>query len=415
MTEFWLGAAALATLAALFVCSPRLFLRARRDVDDLASNRDWFLRRQAELAAGAGDSGVDAGLSDELLRDAQLRLLEQAPESSAVSAGQGRLAWLAPALLVILALASALLYWRLGAAPDVQLKQALDRVVAEGQPSDYRRLMLSVEDRASQRPDNPYYKAMLGRYYMSEGDFQQAYDRYRELTQLAPNDAGAAALAAQAGFLAAGRELRDQDKLLAEQALAIDPHQRTALGLLGVASYEQGDYQAAINYWQRLLVMEDPASPAAEMIEGVIARAEEALAGSPGAARTAVADAVAPSGEDTVSAGVSVRLTLAEGASARPGDTVFVFARNPAAQTRMPVAVQRLDAAALPVTVRLDDAASMAGQKISALPAVDLVARVSPNGQPGAEHATLQAQKSGVVPAEGEQVHTLVLAPVGDS
>ena len=409
MTEFGIGAIALVVLAGLFLCLPGVFLRRRQDIDTQTSNRQWFQQRQTELTPGSGDSGVDAAQSDALLRDAQLRLLEEDGDAVPMATGV-RSKTLAPLLLALLVIGSAGFYWQLGAAPDVQLKQALDKVIANGQPSDYRRLMLSVEDRVAQRPDNPFYLAMLGRFHTNEGEFQKAYERYTALSALAPNDAGAAALAAQSGFLAADRQLREQDKLLAERALALDPQQRTALSLLGVASYEQGEYQAAISYWQRLLAMEEPNSPAAEMIAGVVQRAQEALVASAGAAPL-----TAPVEKPSAGPGVTVRLTLADGAAAAPGDTVFVFARNPAAQTRMPVAVQRLSVAALPVTVRLDDAASMAGQKISSLAAVDLVARVSPNGQPGEQNATLQAQKSGVVPAEGEQVHTLVLAPFGES
>jgi cytochrome c-type biogenesis protein CcmH len=158
------------------------------------------------------------------------------------------------------------------------------------------------------------------------------------------------------------------------------------------------------------------------MIQGVIARAEAALAGEDsavaavGAAPHAVA--VAPAAVPAASvdgAGVTLRLELAQGARTSPGDTVFVFARNPALETRMPVAVKRLTAGQLPVTLRLDDASSMAGQKISELASVDVVARVSPNGQPGEQHATLQAALSDLPPEPGERVHTLVLRPVGDS
>ncbi|MEM0954956.1 MAG: c-type cytochrome biogenesis protein CcmI [Pseudomonadota bacterium] len=411
MSEFGVGALALVALAALFLCLPRLFLRQRQDLDNRASNRDWFQRREAELTPGSGDSGVDIDLREELLRDAQLRMLEEGGEAVS-AAGAGGKRYLAPALLGLLAMGSILVYWNLGAVPDVQLKQALDAVVLEGQPSDYQRLMLAVEDRVRQRPNNPYYLAMLGRYYMTEGEFEKAYARYSELALLAPNDAGSAALAAQAGFLASDRRLSEENKLLAERALALDPQQPTALSLLGVASYESGEFQAAISYWQRLLAMEAPDSPTAEMIKGVITRAREAMDAGGSPTRMLAAESQAVSADN---AGVSVRLTLADGATASPEDTVFVFARNPTAATRMPVAVQRLSVSALPVTVRLDDAASMAGQKISALASVDLVARISPSGQPGEQNATYQAQKSGVVPAEGEQVHTLVLAPVGES
>jgi cytochrome c-type biogenesis protein CcmH len=440
LTSFWPGALLLLLLAAGFLLLPGLFLRRRRREGVLASNRDWYRQREAELEGKRTDSGVDPSQREDLLQDARLRLLDDtatadaaAADAAAADAGDAALKptaagrWWVLSLVLSLAAVSILLYGQLGAAPDVALKQQLDGFSGEGSDADWRRLMLKVEDRAHARPDNLYYQAMLGSFYMEEGDYQRAAELYRELAQRAPNDAGAAARAAQAGFLAAGRKLTQRDQLLAERALSISPHQRTALGLLGMAAYEQGQYQAAINYWRRLLVMEEPDSSSAQMIQGIIARAEAALGGV-SAPEPAVAGAVPPhaavggpaaqSGSTAAEpggTGVTLRLELAKGVRTAPGDTVFVFARNSAIDTRMPVAARRLTAADLPITLRLDDASSMAGQKISDLAAVDVVARVSPSGQPGEQHATLQASISDLPPGPGEQVHTLVLKPVGES
>ncbi len=423
MTEIWWAALLLLALASVFVLLPGWFLRERR-IDTRASNRDWFLQRRAELdtADETRDSGIgrpgatDEALAQDLLQDARLRMLEEADAEARETereAGSLPVAVLLGMLLVV----SAVMYWQLGAGADVALKRQLDAVNEDTSEADYRRLMLAVEDRAAARPDNLYYQGMLGRFYMNEGDYVRARALYLGLSEKAPNDAMAAALAAQAGFLAANRELTPDDQLLAERALSINPHQRTALGLLGMAAFEAGEYLAAVTYWERLLVMEDPQSESAQMIRGVIARARAQasrgeLAAAPPHASPAPAavEQPAPSGP-----GVTLRLELAQGMSAAPGDTVFVFARNPALDTRMPVAVKRLTAAQLPVTLRLDDAASMAGQKISELEVVEVVARVSPSGQPGEQHATFQASASGLPPGAGEQVHTLVLRPVGDS
>lgn len=267
--------------------------------------------------------------------------------------------------------------------------------------------MLMVEERAGQRPGNLHYQAMLGRFYMNGGDYGRAKALYSALAQQSPGDASALALAAQASFLAAGRELDNDSQVLAERALSVDPHQRTALGLLGMVAYEKGQFQAAISYWRRLLAMEDPTSESAQMIQGVIARAESALGGE-------LAAAPAPGAAASGGAGVSIRLALAAGVEAAATDTVFVFARNPAVQSRMPVAVERLTVAQLPLTLRLDDSNSMAGQLISELALVNIVARVSPSGQAGAEFATLQAEISGLQPDGGEQVHQLRLMSASD-
>ncbi len=422
MTEIWWAALLLLALASVFVLLPGWFLRDRR-IDTRASNRDWFLQRRAELETSeeTRDSGIgrpgatDETLAQDLLQDARLRMLEEA-DADAREAGRESGSLPVAVLLGVLVVVSAVLYWQLGAGADVALKRQLDAVNENTSEADYRRLMLAVEDRAAARPDNLYYQGMLGRFYMNEGDYVRARALYVGLAEQAPNDAMAAALAAQAGFLAANRELGPDDQLLAERALSINPHQRTALGLLGMAAFEAGEYLAAVTYWERLLVMEDPQSESAQMIRGVIARAKAQASGGELAAAPPHA-APAPAAAQPVASGpgVTLRLELAQGMSASPGDTVFVFARNPALDTRMPVAVKRLTAGQLPVTLRLDDAASMAGQKISELDVVEVVARISPSGQPGEQHATFQASATDLPPGPGEQVHTLVLRPVGDS
>ena len=75
----------------------------------------------------------------------------------------------------------------------------------------------------------------------------------------------------------------------------------------------------------------------------------------------------------------------------------------------MPVAVQRFPAERLPLTLRLDDAASMAGQKISKLAQVVVIARVSPGGQPGEEHASWQAEIGPLAPSLDTEPRVLVL------
>jgi cytochrome c-type biogenesis protein CcmH len=274
--------------------------------------------------------------------------------------------------------------------------------------------MLLVEQRAGERPQNLHYQAMLGRFYMNEADYGRARVLYLKLIERAPGDAGALALAAQASYLAAGRILDTDSQLLAERALSIDPHQRTALGLLGMAAYENAQYQAAITYWQRLLVMENPDSPSAQMIQGIIDRAQATLTGSDSGTspHTAMLKPAQPEVAAVAGAGIQLRLELAPGSEVNASDTIFVFARNPAVASRMPVAVQKLTVAQLPLTLRLDDSNSMAGQKLSELTEVNVVARVSPSGRPDAQSASYQAELGPLQPAADGPVHALVLRAV---
>ena len=396
MTTLALACLGLILLSGAFYLFPR-YRDQDRPADESGANLEWYRLREAELAEEQNSA---------LTEDARLRLLEDADSSSGEAAAlaadtQGFPRWL---LFPVVAILSVLLYWQLGAARDVTISRQRQTLDVESTPAQMNALIAAIESRAAQRPDNLHYSALLGRFYMGRQDYQRAATIYRDLADAAPGDAQALAYAAQAEFLAAGRVLDDQSRLLAEQALAVDPHQRTALGLLGMASFEQGQYRAAIEYWERLLVTETPGSDSANMIASVIERARENL-GETAPAATVAATAV------PVETGVTVTVAMPEGANYGPGDTVFVLARNPDSGSRMPIAVQRLSASQLPATLRLSDANSMAGQKISEADSVLVVVQVSPNGQPGEASATWLGQAGPVSPGADPDPLEILLSP----
>lgn len=385
MTTLIVACGGLILFSALFYLFPRT--RAGGADEDLKrANLEWYRLREAELAREGGDDLQD---------DARLRLLEdeqqQTSSGGAVSpvAGQSFPLWI---LLPLVAIMSSGLYYFLGAAPDVLIVRQLQTIDDSASPEAMQQLMEDIELRSAQRPDNLHYVAMLGRYYMSEQDYERAARTYGTLTREAPGDAQALAYAAQAEYLASGRSLSDGARMKAEQALAVDPHQRTALGLLGMASFEQQKYRAAIEYWERLLVSEPPDSESARMISSVIASARQKLGedDSPAASLVGAPDDSQAPGAIALESGpgVTVRVALPAGQSVNSSDTVFILARNAASDSRMPIAVQRLQGSQLPVTLRLDDSNSMAGQKLSDTESVVVVVQVSPGGQPGEANAS---------------------------
>jgi len=404
LTLFILACGALVLLSGVFYLMPRDH-PGGVDADLERANVDWYRLRQAELA-GEG--------ADVLQDDARLRLLEDEQQARALAAvpaagSQSFPVWM---LLPLVAIMSSGLYYILGAAPDVMISQQLEALDDSSTPAQMQALMGAVEKRSAQRPGNVDYVALLGRFYMGQEDYPRAAQTYAELVREFPEDPFVLASAAQSQYLAAGRKLSDQSRALAEQAIAIDPHQRTALGLLGMASFEEQNYRAAMTYWQRLLVTEQPGSDSARMITGVMDMARQRLIAAgetveelPEAGATGLAQA----GEPT--AGVTVRVALPEGASLAPTDTVFVLARNAASDSRMPIAVQRLQASQLPVTLRLDDNNSMAGQKLSATGSILVAVQVSPNGTPGEAAATWLGQLGPLAPSMDLSPHEILLQP----
>ena len=407
MTLFFTACVGLLLLSGLFYLRPRKY-SGGADADLERANVEWYRLRQAELAS----EGAVA-----LEEDTRLRLLEDDQGAATpVAAGTDNGTFPVWVLLPLIAVFSGALYYWLGAAQDVVISrqlQALDEASTPGQMQD---LITKVEARSAQRPENLDYLNLLGRYYMGQEEYSQAAQSYSELASELPEDAYALASAAQAEYLASGRKLGNQARLRAEQALAIDPHQRTALGLLGMASFEQQQYRAAMSYWQRLLASEQPGSDGARMIAGVIETARQRLveAGElPDSGPVVAGNTGAEPASAEATLGVTVRVELPQGAELAATDTVFVLARNAESDSRMPIAVQRLQASQLPLTLRLDDSNSMAGQKLSGTESIVVIVQVSPSGTPGEAGATWLGKGGPLAPSLDLAPLEIMLQPRG--
>ena len=398
MITFILACVGLVLLSGLFYLLPSKVGAPEEAGERKELNLQWYRLRQAELAR---EGNVD------LVEDIKLRLLEDLPGATIAQhpLNEGQKTFPRWILFPVVAIASSSLYYLLGSAPDVQINAQLKTIDEQTTPEQMQEIMQAIEVRSQQRPDNLHYRALLGRFYMGRQDYRRAADTYSALALDAPGDDQTLAYAAQAEYLASNRELGEKAQMLAEQSLAINPHQRTALGLLGMASFEQGQYRAAIGYWERLIAMEPEGSEAAQMIAGIVERAREKL-GEGGT------QAVAQEQPASVTAGVSVRVSLPADAQVNAASSVFILARAANSDSRMPIAVQRLQASDLPITLRLDDSSSMAGQKLSETESIVVVVQVSPSGQPGAANATWLGNAGPLAPSLDIEPVEIVLRPV---
>ena len=358
---------------------PRIWRRG----DTPETNEDWLRLRQRELVGEAETA--------QLREEAALRLLEDQvwdvpPEISSRPSysGPGQLAAVA-----IVAVSAWLLYRMLGGWEDVQIAEQLGRI-EQSQPEDVLALIDRIAVRAEARPENADYALLLGEYYLSSNEPAEAlryYDRLIEQGATAPEILGKAA---QSEFLFSARVLSRRARLRAEQALAVDPMQAAALATMGMAAFEEADYRQAIVYWQRLRELEPPGSPGHDMLGQIIERARQELG--------------EPLLEPAVTAGVEVEVSLS-GGQALPADAaLFVLARPEGAEAGMPIAVVRQTPSTWPLTVRLDDSASMAGQQISSFSAVSIEVQVSANGQPGRDNALAWSARPSVPVGFGEPV-----------
>ncbi|PLW83262.1 cytochrome C biogenesis protein [Kineobactrum sediminis] len=396
MTTFLLACIGLILLSGLFYLFPGWALK--RPLDDGAqANLEWYRLRRRELAED-GDAGLET--------DAQLRLLEDQQEPLSPLARPSGASFPVWVLLPVIAVMAGGLYYLTGSAADVKITERLQTLGDNPDEDEIQVLMSAMQARVAQRPDNLHYLSLLGRFYMGQGDYARAAATYQNLAEGAPEDAQALAYAAQASYLASERTLTPAAQAQAEASLALNPHQRTALGLLGMAAFEREQYRAAIQYWERLVAMETPGSEGAQMIAGVIAQARANLGETAGAGEPGATDAGAE-----LSVGVSLRVEMPAGATFNPTDTVFVLARAAASDSRMPIAVQRLQARDLPATLRLDDSSSMAGQKLSEAGEIVVIVQVSPDGSPGEANASWLGRAGPLQPSRSTDTLAITLQP----
>ena len=126
-------------------------------------------------------------------------------------------------------------------------------------------------------------------------------------------------------------------------------------------------------------------------------------------AATAAAPAEPAASPAPAEASVRVLVELAPELSAPADATVYVFARAPGGPP-MPLAVTRLEAAALPTVVTLSDAQAMVpGQGLGSAPEVELVARVSASGDVRGAPGDLEGRAGPVDPRATERVVPLLV------
>ena len=133
--------------------------------------------------------------------------------------------------------------------------------------------------RLKQNPNDPQGWTMLARSYMMLERFSDAASAYEKLTTLSANDADAWADYAEALALANGQNLAGKPTEAINHALQINPRHQKALDLSGSAFYQAGDYNKAIEQWQKLLKLLPPGSDELKTVTEQISKTKELVAG----------------------------------------------------------------------------------------------------------------------------------------
>lgn len=409
MTLLWIALAVLLLPALWLLVAPLrragAVSAAQRDYEANDRTTDQNLaiyrRRLASLEAARERGDIDQTRFEEdrlelersLLEDTER--LERPPLKPAAS---GKLA--VPVVMVAVVLASLAWYLQEGAEGDLTLYTVQQQVMNDPEAS-LPMLVERLEGQAARQPDNPNVWRALFPLYRDSGRIGEATRTLERLVELEGRQPWLLAELAQIRYFAAGREMTDEVQALVDEVLAMDPAQPTVLGMLGIAAFESGDFEAAIDRWRRAIAgMDDPDT--ADALRQGIRVAQQRLGIAPEEAEQAVAEGP----------GIAVRVRLADDLAGRLDDdaTVFVVARDLEGELP-PLAVARARLDELPLTVMLDDSRSMSPQaRISQVDQARLMVRVSESGQatpqPGDLFGTLEGATVGET--DGEPVEVVI-------
>ena len=136
-----------------------------------------------------------------------------------------------------------------------------------------------LAERLKQNPNDVQGWTMLARSYLMQERFADAAAAYEKLTVLRANDADVWADYAEALALANGQNLAGKPTEAINKALQINPKHQKALDLSGSAFYQAGDYNKAIEQWQKLLKLLPPGSEELKTITEQITKTKELAAG----------------------------------------------------------------------------------------------------------------------------------------
>jgi len=412
MTQFWFATIPLFVLAILAVAWPLFGFRQEHQRVTSAShqrreaNIQLYREHLAELKQDLAAERINAAQYEQLQQEAQRNLLEDEKRTVVVVANsQGRNFLILSALLVI-ALGAVLYIWR-GNVADVQVAEQ-HRALLQADMADFEQhrqagperteeMISLLHKRALERPDNAQYWYLLARYQLALGDVEGATEALRQLRRLYPEDAANTAQLAQVLFLQGNHQVNQEIRNLVRDALFTDPQEPTALGLAGIDAYQTGDYQAAIDYWQRVLPSLSADSQTYHALSGGIERAREQLRQT------------TPETEAATSWRLPVTINLAETLELPPQATLFVMVR-PTTGSPMPLLVTRFAAGQFPLSLVMDETMAMiALEDLSQYQQLQVVARVSLSGNATPSSGDLQGASGGFdAEAPPEQVEITI-------
>ncbi len=383
----------IALLAIAGVAAPwwRPAFARRRSLRRRAANVAAYRTRLAELEADVAGGVIAHAAAENARAELGARLLQDV--EAAAEPESGTTGSRMPLLVAALALLAFGGGWY-AAAGSWRTQALID--LAKTDPEAARQQSLNgsiarLRERVEDAPGEVESWVWLARSYQARGSYADAADAFARANALRGHqDPDLRVEEGEALAYAQGRSMAGAPAERFSQALALAPAHPQALWFGGIAALQSGDHATAIARWEHLRQQQLPEDLRSLLDHSLAQLRERAGVKAPPPAAVAAAPAL------QLKIDVSIAPELAREIGA--GDILFVYAQDPGGPP-MPLAVQRLSAASLPLRTTLDDSNSpMPARKFSSVDRWRVVARVSKAGsatpQPGDLEGSIEVNRA---------------------
>jgi cytochrome c-type biogenesis protein CcmH len=265
-------------------------------------------------------------------------------------------------------------------------------------------VVAALAARLTANPDDLNGWKMLGRSYMTVGNYAGAVQAFEKAVELeSAEDAQSLVSLGEALLAESGAGIAGRIASLFENALAIDPNNPQALFYGGIGAFNRNDTELAADRWEQLMSLNPPAEIQGTLQQRIAEWRGEEMPAVAEAAPEPAQEVAAPVAQPGAVISARVSLTVAAAESLPDEASIFIIARDPA-QPAPPIAVVRRRLSELPITIGLGDSESMmAGRSLSSFAEFELLARVSTSGQPNAQSGDWYGSQI-VKPAENNAI-----------
>ena len=389
--EFWILAAIMITSALLYLMRPFFHHKGSAGPDPAGEDGEAYLR---ELKSDVDDGRISAREAEQSRQEMQkARSRHQALTGTGNQQQRVIVNRLSPVIMaVFLPLFVLSLYSYLG-RPDLVnnpgLPPAGETAVTPGQ---VEQRVTQLEQRLRSRPDDIAGWRMLFQSFMVLERYGKAVQAAERLYALQGENPDTLLRYADALAMNNNQDMSGKPRELIERAVRLAPDSMNTLWLAGLAAGHEGDWQQALDYWQRLLPRIEDTGEGSRAREQLVHMMEDVRA-----------RLVTREDNYSIQLNVSIDEALREKLDVEDADRpLFIFA---AAETGspMPVAAVKMMASGLPFRVELDNQSGLQPDRVlSDFASVKVTARISLGGQPIQQTGDLYGVITNVRPGSGK-------------